>query len=188
MDYPEIVHLVNTDPVVQTLLEAPILMRLGYVGLDGHPRSVPVAYIWNGKAFVFATPTTAYKLRAIAAHPEVSFTVDTMGAAERAKVAAALGAPVADYTPLIMLVRGKASIEIRQGLPQEHVDASRRMIGEENVDEWESHKREHTREMAVVSIIPTHVTICDFITRFPPPVEINAPAHGAAGSTPEPVG
>ncbi|WP_405096332.1 pyridoxamine 5'-phosphate oxidase family protein [Micromonospora sp. NBC_01412] len=184
MDYPELVRLVNTDPVVRTLLEAPILMRLGYVGLDGHPRSVPVAYVWNGRAFVFASPTTAYKVRAIAAHPQVSFTVDTMAAEPRAKAAAALGAPVADYTPLMMLVRGTASIEVEQGLPQVHIDASRRMIGEHNVPEWERSKREHTREMALVTIVPTHVTVCDFITRFPPPAEVNAPAHGAS---PDPV-
>ncbi len=179
MDYPQIVHLVNTDPVVQTLLEAPVLMRLAYVGLDGHPRAVPVAYIWTGKAFVFASPTTAYKVKAIAAHPKVAFTVDTMSAEARAKVAAALGPPVADYTPLIMMVRGTASIEIQQGLPQEHIDASRRMIGDENVPEWEHSKREHTKDMALISIVPSRVVVCDFITRFPPPTEINAPAHGA---------
>ncbi|KXK63418.1 pyridoxamine 5'-phosphate oxidase family protein [Micromonospora fluostatini] len=188
MDYPEIVHLMNTDPVAQTLVAAPVLMRLGYVGLDGHPRSVPVSYVWNGSAFVFASPTTAYKVRAIAAHPQVSFTVDTMAAGPREKAAALLGVPAPAYTPLIMLVRGTASIEVRQGLPEEHVAASRRMIGDDAMVEWERAKRAHTTDMAVVTIVPTHVTLCDFITRFPPPVEINAPAHGAGGNTPSPVG
>ncbi|GAB2701500.1 pyridoxamine 5'-phosphate oxidase family protein [Kitasatospora kifunensis] len=162
MDYLKIVHLVNTDPVIQTLLAAPIPMRLGYVGLDGHPRTLPVSYLWNGKAFVFATPPTAYKVKAIAAHPEVSFTVDTT-----------------DFTPLIMMVRGKASIEVKPGVPEEHIEASRRMVGEEKMAEWERVKRESTDEMAVISIIPTHVTVCDFDTRFPPPVSVNARAHGA---------
>ncbi|SCG66804.1 pyridoxamine 5'-phosphate oxidase family protein [Micromonospora halophytica] len=169
MDYPEIVHLLNTDPVVQTLLAAPIPMRLGYLGLDGHPRSVPVAYLWDGEAFVFATPTTAYKVKALRAHPRVAFTVDTT-----------------DFTPLIMLVRGTASVEIRRGIPREHIDASRRSVGEERMPEWERVKRETTREMALVRIVPTHVTSCDFVTRFPPPAAINAPAHGAAA--PDPVG
>ena len=180
MDYSEIVHLVNTDPVMQTLLAAPIPMRLGYVGLDGHPRSVPVAYLWNGKAFVFATPTTAYKVKAIAAHPEVAFTVDTAEAESRAKVSAQLGSTVADYTPLIVMVRGTASIAVEQGLPQDHIDASRRMVGDdEMMEEWERIKRESTSEMALITIIPTHVTVCDFITRFPPPTEVNANTHGA---------
>jgi hypothetical protein len=78
------------------------------------------------------------------------------------------------------MVRGTASIEIRQGLAQEHSDASRRVIGDdEKWREWERIKRETTDEMAVVRIIPTKVTVCDFVTRFPPPAEINAPAHGA---------
>ncbi|WP_329493456.1 pyridoxamine 5'-phosphate oxidase family protein [Kitasatospora herbaricolor] len=162
VDHSKIVHLVNTDPVIRTLLEAPIPMRLGYVGLDGHPRTVPVAYLWNGQAFVFATPTSAYKVRAITAHPQVSFTVDTT-----------------DFTPLIMLVRGTASVEIRQGVPQEHIDASRRSVGEAGMAEWERVKRANTTEMALISVVPTHVTVCDFATRFPPPAAVNSRTHGA---------
>ncbi|GHJ49303.1 hypothetical protein Cs7R123_66450 [Catellatospora sp. TT07R-123] len=178
MKYEQIVSLINTDPVAQTLLEAPVFMRLSYVGLDGHPRAVPVSYAWNGRAFVFASPTAAYKVRAIAAHPQVAFTVDTMSPEPRAKVIAQLGPPVADYTPLIMLVRGTATMELRQGLPWEHVEASRRMVGEASMKEWEHHKREHTSDMTVVTIKPTHVTLCDFITRFPPPVGVNIATHG----------
>lgn len=164
MNYAEILHLMETDPVIRTLIEAPIPMRLGYVGLDGHPRAVPVSYIWNGKAFVFATPTGAYKVRALTAHPQVAFTVDTT-----------------TYTPLIMNVRGTASIEIRQGIPQEHIDASRRNIGDEaQMEEWMRVKRESTSEMAVITIVPTHVVVCDFVTRFPPPRAVNyAQAYGA---------
>ena len=32
-------------------------------------------------------------------------------------------------------------------------------------------------EMAVVTIEPTHLTVCDFITRFPPPAEHEKAAH-----------
>jgi len=31
--------------------------------------------------------------------------------------------------------------------------------------------------MAVISIKPTHITVCDFVTRFPPPVEHERAAH-----------
>ena len=151
MDYAQIVELMNTDPVIQTLLDAPIPMRLAYVGLDGHPRSIPVVYLWNGKAFVFASPTGAYKVKAIAAHPEVAFTVDTT-----------------DYTPLIMMVRGTASMEIRQGIPQEYIDAARRIVRDE-MKAWERTVRRNMSEMAVITIVPTHVTVCDFDTRYPPP-------------------
>jgi Pyridoxamine 5'-phosphate oxidase len=104
MDYAEIVHLVNTDPVVQTLMELPIAMHLGYNGLDGHPRTVPVTHQWDGRAFIFATPTNTYKVRAIAQHPEVAFTLDVgpgrMAAEARIKVSAVLGLPAVDYGPL----------------------------------------------------------------------------------------
>lgn len=180
MDYPKIVDLVNTDPVAQTLLEAPIPLRLGYVGLDGHPRSVPVSYLWNGKAFVFATPPETYKVRAIAAHPQVSFTIDTASDDARAKVVAALGPTVASYTPLIMLGRGVATIEVKPGVPAEHADASRRMVAnDKEFAEWERVKQETTDEMAVITIIPSHIVLCDFITRFPPPSDFEALAHGA---------
>jgi hypothetical protein len=180
VDYQDIVHLVNTDPAAQALLAAPIPMRLAYVGLDGHPRTVPVAYLWDGKAFVFATETTSYKVRALAGHPEVAFTVDTNAPDTRAMITPALGPPVADFLPMILMVRGRASIEVKPGVPQEHVNASRRLVGDdEKWREWERIKREATAEMAVVTIIPTHVTVCDFVTRFPPPSEIEAVAHGA---------
>jgi hypothetical protein len=173
MDYLEIVRLVNTDPVVQTLMELPIPMRLGYLGLDGHPRSVPIIHLWNGKAFVFATPSATYKVKAMAAHPEVAFTLDVgpgrMAAEARAKVSAVLGLPVLDYAPLAITGRGTASIEIRPEVPQEHIDGSRRMVDdEEKLEALARMKREAGSEWAVISITPTHVTVCDFITRFPP--------------------
>jgi nitroimidazol reductase NimA-like FMN-containing flavoprotein (pyridoxamine 5'-phosphate oxidase superfamily) len=151
MDYTQIVELMNTDPVVQTLLSAPIPMRLAYVGLDGHPRSIPVSYIWNGKAFVFGSATTAYKVKAITAHPEVAFTVDTT-----------------DFTPLIMMVRGAASIEIHQRIPQEYIDAARKIVGDDRMEEWERNVRQNMSEMALITILPTHAIVCDFDTRFPP--------------------
>lgn len=178
MEYQEVVDVVNTDPVVRALVEAPLPMQLGYVGLDGHPRTVPVSYLWNGKEFVFATAPFAYKVRAITAHPEVSFTVNVASDEIRAKVSAELGPTVASYTPLIVLVRGVASIDVRPGVPTEHVEASRRMVADEqDFVEWERIKREATDEMAVISIKPTHVTVCDFITRFPPPAEHERKAH-----------
>jgi nitroimidazol reductase NimA-like FMN-containing flavoprotein (pyridoxamine 5'-phosphate oxidase superfamily) len=151
MDYSEIVALINTDPFVQELLAAPIPMRLGYVGLDGHPRTIPLAYLWDGKDFVFASPSKGYKIKAIAAHPEVSFTVDTNG-----------------FPPLIMMVRGKASIEVRDSLPEEFVEAARRIVGPEKMPEWERGVRANPNDMSVITVVPTSISVCDFVTRFPP--------------------
>ncbi len=151
MDHSDIVDMINTDPSIQKLITDPIHMRIGYTGLDGFPRCVPVSYLWNGKAFAFASPTWAYKVRALTAHPEVAFTVDTN-----------------TFWPLTMIVRGTASIEVRPGVPEEHIEASRRHIDPDQFDEWLRAKRESLTEMAVISIVPTHIRVMDWDTRFPP--------------------
>ena len=108
MTNEEIVETLNTDPFVQHLLQAPIPARLAYIGLDGAPRVVPVSYLWDGAAFVFASPPAWYKVRSLAANPRVALTVDTT-----------------DFPPLILSVRGVATIEYDQGLPEAYVEASR---------------------------------------------------------------
>jgi hypothetical protein len=35
--------------------------------------------------------------------------------------------------------------------------------------------------MALISIRPDHITVCDFITRFPPPAEHERAAHSPDG-------
>lgn len=152
MTYGEIVELLNSDPVAKMLLAAPIPARLAYVALDGSPRVVPVSYLWNGAHFVFATPPGWPKVKALAAHPHVAFTVDTT-----------------DFPPKIMFVRGIASIEFDKGLPEEYIEASRRIVGDEKMAEWEAGVRSENRNMALISITPTFVKIVDFETRFPGP-------------------
>jgi hypothetical protein len=75
--YEEIVELMTNDPIVQQLLRAPIPARLAYVARDGSPRVVPVSYLWNGKAFVFASPPDWPKIKALGTNPQVALTVDT---------------------------------------------------------------------------------------------------------------
>jgi nitroimidazol reductase NimA-like FMN-containing flavoprotein (pyridoxamine 5'-phosphate oxidase superfamily) len=156
MMYEEIVDLLNTDPVVQELLNAPIPARLAYVAPDNTPRSIPISYLWNGREFVFASPPTWFKIRAIAANPHVAFTVDTQ-----------------EFPPRILMVRGVATIEHDQGLPEEYVEASRRIVGEEKFPAWEAEVRSENRNMAVIRVRPTWVKVVDFDTRFPGP---DAPA------------
>jgi hypothetical protein len=148
--YEEIVDLMNNDRVVQRLLRAPIPARLAYVAKDGSPRVVPVSYLWNGKAFVFASPPGWPKIKAMSANPRVALTVDTN-----------------DFPPNILLARGVANIEFDKGLPDEYVEASRRIVGEKRFAEWEAGVRAEDRNMALVSIIPTWIKVIDFETRFP---------------------
>ncbi len=147
-----IVETMNTDPYVQQLLQAPIPARVAYIGLDGTPRVVPVSYLWDGAAFVFASPPDWYKVRAIAANPNVAFTVDTN-----------------DFPPLSLSVRGVASIAYDQGLPEQYVEASRRIVGEEKFPAWEAEVRAENRNMALIRITPTWLKVVDFDTRFPGP-------------------
>lgn len=159
MTYDEIVETLNTDAYVRTLLDAAIPARLAYTGLDGAPRVVPVSYLWNGEDFVFASPPTWYKIRSIAANPRVAFTVDTT-----------------DFPPLILSVRGIASIAYDQGLPDEYVEASRRIVGEERMPDWEAAVRAENRNMALVRIRPTWIKVVDFDTRYPGPESPETPS------------
>lgn len=150
MKYEEIVELMNNDPVVQNLLKAPIPARLAYVAKDGSPRVIPVSYLWNGAAFVFASPPDWPKIKALTANPKVALTIDTT-----------------DFPPNILLARGVATIEFGKGLPDEYVEASRRIVGEDRWAEWEAGVRVEKRDMALVTITPTWIKIMDFVTRFP---------------------
>jgi hypothetical protein len=147
-----IVETMNTDPYVRQLLQAPIPARLAYIGLDGTPRVVPLSYIWDGAAFVFASDPAWYKVRAIAANPNVALTVDSN-----------------DFPPLILSARGVASIAYDQGLPDQYVEASRRIVGEEKFPSWEREVRSENRNMCLIRVTPTWLKVVDFETRFPGP-------------------
>ena len=119
MTYEEIVDLMNTDPVAQELLKARIPARLAYVAKDESPPAIPISYLWDGKAFVINSPPGWPKVKALSAKPNVAFTVDTT-----------------DFTPKIMLVRGEVSgMDLRQGVPEEYVVASRRIVGEDQMED-----------------------------------------------------
>lgn len=68
----EIVMQVLSDPIAQELLRSPLLARLGYNGVDGAPRVVPVGYLWNGSTFIVSTAVQAPKVRALAAGAKVA--------------------------------------------------------------------------------------------------------------------
>jgi hypothetical protein len=150
--YDEIVETMNTDPTVKALLEAPIPARLAYIGRDGAPRAIPISYLWNGKAFVFASPVSWAKVEAMRLNPKVALTVDET-----------------TFPPRGFMARGTASIEIVQGIPQEYIDASRRIVGDEGMPSWEVEVRKNMSEMALISITPTWLKVVDFETRYPGP-------------------
>ena len=50
--------------------------RLAYVAKDGTPRTVPIAFTWNGSEIVMCTTKNAPKLPALRENPVVALTID----------------------------------------------------------------------------------------------------------------
>src|SRR5215213_1498736 len=142
------------DPVSQELVKAPIHARLAYSAKDGSPRVIPIGYSWNGEVFVMGSPVNAPKVRALVANPKVALTVDT-----------------STFPPHVLLVRGVATVEVVDGVPDEFVEASRRFVGEDGMPEWEAGVRALYKQMAIIRVTPTWAKILDFETRLPSPVE-----------------
>jgi hypothetical protein len=160
MQRDAIIDLMN-DPVAQELVTSPIHARLAYNARDGSPRVIPIGYTWNGEVFVMGSPVNAPKVKALAANPKVALTVDTNS-----------------FPPHVLLVRGEATVEVVDGVPDEFVESSRRFVGEEGMPAWEAGVRALYKQMAIIRVTPTWAKIFDFETRLPSPVEelINANA------------
>jgi len=84
----------------------------------------------------------------LTANPHVALTVDTT-----------------NFPPDVLLARGVASIEFTDEIPDESIEASRRIVGEDKMGEWETGVWATIPSMALI-IIPTWVKVNDFITQF----------------------
>jgi hypothetical protein len=149
------------QPVARELLFSDIPARLSYVGLDGDPRVVPTAFWWTGDTVVIATVVASAKVRAIRNHPRVALAVDRPG-----------------MPPRSLLIRGSATVEIVDGVPQEYVDGSRKITPAEAMPAWEAGVRALYQQMAVITVTPDHVVLHDFETTVPKAVADLIAAHG----------
>jgi Pyridoxamine 5'-phosphate oxidase len=150
----EMVMDVLRDPLAQEMLQSSLLTRLGYNGLDGAPRVVPIGYVWNGTSFIMCTAANAPKVRALTANPKVALTIDTDAS-----------------PPHILLVRGTASVEIVDGIPDEFLEASRKGVPPEQWSAFEDQVRALYPQMARITIQPEWAKLIDFETRLPSAVE-----------------
>ncbi|MGH9059691.1 MAG: pyridoxamine 5'-phosphate oxidase family protein, partial [Acidimicrobiales bacterium] len=74
-----------TNDQVTSILDRPLsrellardLCRLAYVAKDGTPRTIPIAFSWNGTEAVMCTPKNAPKLASLRRNPAVAITIDT---------------------------------------------------------------------------------------------------------------
>ncbi len=142
------------DPIAQELLRSTIPARLAYVWHDGSPRVVPIWFHWNGEEFVFGTPPTAPKTKALRQNSKVALTIDT------------------DAWPhKVLQIRGTAKVETVDGVVPEYAAAARRYFGEEQGQAWVEQMGKMFSQMARISVRPEWVGIMDFESRFPNAIE-----------------
>ncbi len=156
---PERVTEVMNDPVAQELLRSAIPGRLAYTGPDGFPHVIPMGVYWNGAEIVVGSATNAAKVPAIRANPNVAMTIDTNIPPQN-----------------VLLVRGEATVEIVDGVPDEYLAGVHKLVDNGHKDvEWfttfEQQVRGLYRQMALITIRPTWAKVLDFQTRIPKAVE-----------------
>jgi hypothetical protein len=149
----EITEILNR-PYSRELL-ARDLTRLAYVAKDGTPRVVPIAFTWNGTQIVLCTTKNAPKLPALRANPVVALTIDTEV-----------------HPPKMLLIRGRAELDVVDGIPQEYLtmNGSYRMTPEQRVA-WEAEVRSLYDGMVRIVVTPTWAKLIDFETTLPSAVE-----------------
>ena len=149
----EITEILNR-PLSRELL-ARDLTRLAYVATDGTPRSIPIAFTWNGAQIVLCTTKNAPKLRALRANPMVALTIDTEV-----------------HPPRILLLRGRAELDVVDGIPEEYLamNGTYQMTPEQRV-EWEAEVRSLYDGMVRIVVTPTWAKLIDFETTLPSAVE-----------------
>ncbi|HEY0813124.1 MAG TPA: pyridoxamine 5'-phosphate oxidase family protein [Pseudonocardia sp.] len=138
------------SPLATSLFASPSPARLAYTGLDGDPRVIPVGFHWTGEQIVVCTVERSAKVAAITAHPRVAITIDTEG-----------------FPPKALLVRGAAAIDMVEGVPEEYLAASAKLVGEAEFPAWEAGVRALYPRMARITITPDTATLLDFETTLP---------------------
>jgi hypothetical protein len=135
------------------LLDSTSAAHLAYVGTDGTPRVIPVGFFWTGEQFVISTATTAPKVAALSARPDVALAIDagdTPGGARS------------------LSVRGRATVEIVAGVVPEYLAAARRTMDADAAAKFEQNVRRMYDGMAPIAITPTWVRFYDFgVGRMP---------------------
>ncbi|MCL6672294.1 pyridoxamine 5'-phosphate oxidase family protein [Streptomyces panaciradicis] len=153
MEQREITEILSR-PAGQELLARDVT-RLAYVAKDGTPRNIPIAFTWNGAQIVLCTTKNAPKLPSLRRNPQVALTIDTE-----------------EHPPKILLLRGRAELDVVDGIPEEYLqmNGSYRMTPEQRV-EWEAEVRSLYDGMVRIVITPTWAKLIDFETTLPTAVE-----------------
>jgi pyridoxamine 5'-phosphate oxidase-like protein len=129
------------------LLASTSAAHLAYTGKDGTPRVIPVGFFWTGEQFVIATAPTAPKVAALSARPDVALAIDAGDTPEQARA---------------LSVRGRASVQIVDGVVPEYLAAARQTMDAEAAKEFERNCREMYDQQARIAITPQWLRYYDF--------------------------
>jgi hypothetical protein len=167
METNEVLEVLDR-PYSQELLKRDVA-RLAFVAQDGTPRAIPIGIHWNGAEIVMCTSKNARKLRMLERNPAVALTIDTEV-----------------HPPKILLLRGRAELDPRDGIPEEYLQASGtyEMTPEQRV-EWEAGvKATYVDGMVRIVVRPTWAKLIDFETTLPTNVQelLDAAAARQGGS------
>ncbi|TDO52507.1 pyridoxamine 5'-phosphate oxidase [Kribbella sp. VKM Ac-2527] len=155
---------VLAKPYSQDLLTGGIPARFAYVGLDGDPRVIPIAFLWDGEHIVVCTVPASAKVSALRKHPRASITIDTES-----------------YPPKVLLIRGSVELEIVDGIPDEYVEASFKLVPADQQEAWKAGVTALYDQMCRITITPDWVKLLDFETTIPKAVEDIITAKQAGG-------
>ena len=137
----------------QELLASTSAAHLAYVGRDGTPRVIAVGFFWTGDQVVISSATTSPKVAALSARPEVALTIDAGDTPDQARA---------------LSIRGRASVEIVDGVVEEYLAAARKTMDAEAAAEFEQHVRGMYEQMARIVITPHWARYYDFgVGRMP---------------------
>ena len=134
-------------PGAQKLLSATSAAHLAYVGTDATPRVIPVGFWWTGEQFVISTATTSPKVAALSARPDVALAIDTGDSPGAARA---------------LSVRGRAVVEIVDGVVEEYLMAARKSMDTEAAATFEDNCRKMYARMARIAITASWVRFYDF--------------------------
>jgi hypothetical protein len=128
---------------------------MAFVALDGTPRSIPIGITWNGSQIVMGTAKNARKLPALRRNPAVALTIDTEA-----------------HPPKVLLLRGRAELDVVDGIPEEYLqwNGTYQMTPEQRA-EWETGVQALYDGMVRIVVKPTWAKLLDFETTLPTAIE-----------------
>ena len=145
---------VLAKPYSQQLMQSAIPARFAYIGLDGDPRVIPIGFLYEGGKLIICTVPTSAKVPALRKNPRVSITIDTEA-----------------FPPKVLLIRGSVELELVDGVPDEYITASKKVVPADQRAEWEGSVRALYDQMVRITLTPDWAKLLDFETTLPKSVE-----------------